>query len=117
MLSQDLFLDIFRNAAADTARSPPSFLLRAASSVARPALNLWKSRHDLAHWVTRPHRADAIFLGDGVSLDRVDGAWRDRFGEPVISALERQGRSCFAMQSGNLARLPWARPTYAANQI
>jgi hypothetical protein len=58
-----------------------------------------------------------LFLGDGVSLDRVDGVWRDRFGEPVAAALERQGRRCFFMQSGNLARLPWSRPTYAANQI
>lgn len=117
ILSQDLFLDIFRNAAADTAPPPPSFARRAATGLATPVLNLWKSRNDVAHRISQPHRADAIFLGDGVSLDRVDGSWRDRFAEPIISAYERQGGSCFVMQSGNLTRLPWARPTYAANVI
>lgn len=117
ILSQDLFLDIFRRDAADTMPPPPMLPIRAATTLAAPAMNLWRSRQDLAHCLTRPHRADAIFLGDGVSLDFVDGSWRDRFAEPVIAAYERQGRPCFAIQSGNLTRLPWARPTYAANQI
>lgn len=117
LASQDLFGDIFRAAGAVTAERPPPFAIRAGITLATPALNLWKSRHDLAHWQSKPHRADAIFLGDGVSLDRVDGAWRDRFGEPIAQAFERQGRRCFVMQSGNLARLPWARPTHAANVI
>jgi len=117
MVSQDLFLDIFRQAGGDTAARPPGFMVRAASGLATPAINLWKSRRDLSHWVPRPHRADAVLLGDGVSLDLVDGAWRDRFGEPVVAALERQGRTCFVMQSGNLTRLPWARPTFSANQV
>ena len=117
LASQDLFRDIFRHAGGDTATQPAPFAVRAASTLATPAVNLWKSRRDLTHWLPNPHRADAVLLGDGVSLDRVDGAWRDRFGEPVAAALEQQGRSCFIMQSGNLARLPWARPTYAANLI
>ena len=117
ILSQDLFLDIFRSHASDTAPPPPILPIRAATTLATPAMNLWRSRQDLAHCLTRPHRADAIFLGDGVSLDFVDGSWRDRFGEPIIAAYERQGRACFVMQSGNLTRLPWARPTYAANQL
>ena len=114
---QDLYLDLFRQAGGDTAPRQARFILRAIASLAVPWTNAWKSRHDLAHWLPRPHRADAIFLGDGVSLDRVEGAWSDRFGEPIAGALERQGRSCFVMQSGNLDRLPWTRPTYAANQI
>jgi hypothetical protein len=117
ILSQELFLDIFRSAAADTAPARPPFPLRAVSSLATPALNLWKSRNDLDHFAGRPHRADAIFLGDGVSLDRIDGSWRDRFLEPIIGEYERQGRNCFLMQNGNLTRLPWARPTFAANRI
>ena len=117
LASQDLFLDLFRRAGGETAPSPPAFVTRAAISLATPAMNLWRSRRDLAHWMPRPHRSDAILLGDGVSLDQVDGYWRDRFGDPIVSALERQGRSCFVMQSGNLTRLPWARPTYAANQV
>lgn len=117
ILSQDLFLDIFRSAAADTAAPPPPLPIRAVGSLATPVLNLWKGRNDFAHRVSRPRHADAIFLGDGVSLDRVDGAWRDRFLDPIIAEYERQGRSCFVMQSGNLTRLPWARQTYAANRI
>lgn len=117
LASQDLFLDIFRKTGSDSAPSPGPFIARATSTLSTPATNLWKSRHDITHWLARPHGADAILLGDGVSLDRVDGCWRDRFGEPIVSALERQGRSCFVMQSGNLRRLPWARPTYAANQV
>lgn len=117
LASQDLFCDVFGQTGGDTAPVPPSFAIRVASTIATPAMNLWKSRRDVAHWVAKPHRAEAILLGDGVSLDRVDGSWRDRFGEPIIAALERLGRTCFVMQSGNLARLPWARPTYAANLI
>jgi hypothetical protein len=117
LASQDLFLDVFRRSGGETGAKAPPFGVRAATSLATPVINLWKSRHDLAHWVGRPHRADAIVLGDGVSLDRVDGAWQDRFGEPVATALERRGRTCFVMQSGDLGRLPWARPTFAANRI
>src|SRR5262249_7260301 len=77
----------------------------------------WKSRGDLAHWLPRPRRAHAIVLGDGVSLDRIDGTWHDRYGEPIAAALERQGKPCLLMQPGNLSRLPWARPTFAANTV
>jgi len=115
--SQAVFLDLFRSAGGDTAPTPSSAVTSAASTLATPALNLWRSRRDLAHLLVRPQRADAILLGDGVSLDPVDGAWHDRFGEPVVAALEQLGRSCFVMQSGNLTRLPWARPTFAANRV
>jgi hypothetical protein len=67
--------------------------------------------------VLRPHRAEALFLGDGVSLDQVDGAWRDRFCDPLIAELHRQGATTLLMQRGNLDRLPWCRPTFAANTI
>jgi hypothetical protein len=112
---QDLFLDMFRREIGDTAPPPPSLPFRAAAVLAAPVTNLWKSRHDLAHWLPRAHRADAVMLGDGISLDRIDGAWRDRYGEPVLAALERQGRRVLAMQPGNLTRLPWVRSTLAAN--
>ena len=117
LVSQDLFLDIFRMCGGDTAPAPPSYLLRAVSGAALPVINLWKSRADFAHLAVHPRRSDTILLGDGVSLDFVDGAWRDRYCEPVASALEKMGRTCFFMQSGNLNRLPWARPTFPANQV
>lgn len=113
----DLFLDMFRRAGGDTAPAPPPFAARATITLATPALNLWRSRHDLAHRAARPRRADAVLLGDGVSLDRIDDAWCDRYGEPIIAALRRRRRSCFVMQPGNLTRLPWVRPTFAANTI
>jgi hypothetical protein len=91
--------------------------LRAIARAATPASNLWKSRRDLANWIVRPRPAYAIFLGDGVSLDWVDHGWQDRFGEPLIADLEKRGRTTFLMQSGELARLPWRRPTFAANMI
>lgn len=116
LASQDLFLDIFRQAGGDTARRPPPFVARAATSLAVPAKNFWESRSDFEHFVRQPYRADTILLGDGVSLDFVNGRWRDRFGDPIAQALEKRGRTCFSMHSGNL-RLPWAKPTFAANQI
>jgi len=113
----DLFLDLFRASGGDTARPAPSFVRRAAGSLATPLTNAWKSRRDLGHWLPWPKPADAILLGDGVSLDKVAGAWRDRHGEGVIAALERQGRTTFIMQPGELDRLPWGRPTFAANGV
>lgn len=113
----DLFLDLFKASGAESARPAPPFLRRALGNLATPATNAWKSRRDLQHWLPRPKRADTILLGDGVSHDKIDGAWRDRHGEPVMTALERRGRTCFLMQPGSLDRLPWARPTYAANGI
>ena len=113
----DLFLDMFRANAGDTAPAAPTFLARAAGSLATPLTNLWKSRRDLGHWLPGPTTADAVLLGDGVSLDQIGGAWNDRHGEPVMAALDRQGRGTFLMQPGGLTRLPWRRPTFAANTI
>lgn len=112
-----LYLDMFWQ---DAKSSPPpdrALPLRFASGVARPIINRWRSRMDLDHYVSHPQQAGAVFLGDGVSLDRVEGAWVDRFGEPLIAALEQRGMRTFLMQSGNLNRLPWKRRTFAANRI
>jgi hypothetical protein len=116
-LRMDLFLDLFRSEGGETAPPARPLLRRLAGSLATPLTNAWKSRRDLEHWLPWPRAADAILLGDGVSLDSIDGAWSDRHGEPVIEALERQGRSTFVMQPGGLNRLPWRRPTFAANGI
>ena len=113
----DLYLDMFRAAGGDTARPAPGFVRRVTAALATPLTNAWKSRRDLEHWRPWPRAADAILLGDGVSLDKTGGAWRDRHGEPVMAVLERQGRSTFLMQPGALDRLPWGRPTFAANGV
>ena len=113
----DLYLDMYWAKTGAAAPTSAPLALRTVAHIATPLTNIWKSRRDLAHWVVRPRSAHAIFLGDGVSLDCVDGAWQDRFGEPLIAALEERGLGTFLMQSGDLGRLPWRRPTFAANVI
>jgi hypothetical protein len=113
----DLYLDMYWADAGVAAPRERSLPLRIAGRLAMPLRNRWKSRHDIARQVTRPTPAHAIFLGDGFSLDLVDGQWRDRFGEPLIAALEARGHDTFLMQGGYLGRLPWRRPTFAANVV
>jgi hypothetical protein len=113
----DLYLDMYWSSLGVQAPQARAFWLRPAARIARPLRNLWRSRRDIAHWVARPRPAHAIFLGDGVSLDRLRGKTSDRYGEPVMEALEKRGLSVFLMQSGDLSRLPWHRATYAANVI
>jgi len=113
----DLYLDMYWANVGGPLPAGRSFPARAVSSALTPLTNLWKSRRDLANLVIRPKPAHAIFLGDGVSLDRIDGAWQDRYSEPLIEALERRGLNALLMQSGDLSRLPWHRPTFAANVI
>lgn len=90
----------------------------AASYALSPLIDAWQSRSDLRHTVLVPQRADAMYLGNGDAYDLVDGAWRDRFGDPLISELQKTGRSTFLMQYGDLCHhLPWQRPTFSANTI
>ena len=89
----------------------------AVADVATPIVNIWRSRGDLRHVVLAPRRASALFLGDGSSLDRVNGAWRDRFCDPLINQMHACGASTLLMQRGNLPRVPASRPTFAANTI
>jgi len=113
----DLYLDMYwANAGGSLFPSRP-LPLRAIERIATPLINLWKSRHDLSHWVARPKHSYAIFLGDGVSLDRVEDGWLDRYSEPLIAAFEKRGLGTFLMQSGDLSSLPWHRPTFAANVV
>ena len=112
-----LYLDMYWANAGGCPPASRPLPLRAAERLATPLVNLWKSRRDLRHWVARPRSAHAILLGDGVSLDRVEGSWRDRYGEPLIAALNKRGLGTFLMQDGDLSRLPWHRPTYAANVV
>ncbi len=113
----ELYLDMYW---ANAGRPRPElrpFPFRSLARLARPWRNAWRSRRDLEHFVARPKPAYAMFLGDGVSLDFANGSWRDRFSEPVIAALESRGLTSFLMQNGDLSRLPWYRPTFAANLI
>lgn len=111
------YLDMFSQETKSSASPERALPIWFAKCLARPVINRWRSRSDLTHYVAHPERAGAAFLGDGVSLDRIAGAWHDRFGEPLIAALEQQGTPTFVMQSGYLNRLPWKRRTFAANRI
>ena len=113
----DLYLDMYWADAGVAAPAERLLPLRIAGRMAMPLRNLWNGRHDLGSQVRRPTPAHAIFLGDGISLDRVEGQWRDRFGEPLIAALEASGHQTFLMQGGALSRLPRYRPTFAANVV
>ncbi len=113
----ELYLDM-HFASIGVARPPfRRFPWRSLARASLPVRNLWRSRRDLDHLAASPYPADAIVLGDGVTLDRVDGAWRDRFAEPIIAALQDKGMKTFLMQGGDLRRLPWHRATYPANLI
>jgi len=96
---------------------PVAKVEQAAAYAATPLINLWRSRNERKNLLLFPHRARALFLGDGESLDLIHGAWHDRFCEPLISQLEGDGQSTLLMQRGELSRLPWAQPTFPANTI
>jgi hypothetical protein len=112
----DLYLDMFWAHAGGAVRSRP-LPVRVIERAATPLSNWWMRRRDPTHCVAHPRPAYASFLGDGASLDHVDGTWRDRYGEPVIAALEQRGLSTFLMQYGDPHTLPWHRPTFVANGI
>jgi hypothetical protein len=59
---------------------------------------------------------DALFLGDGVSHDFINGAWRDRYCAPLIAALEANGGRGLLMQPRK-QRLPRERDTYSVQWI
>jgi hypothetical protein len=95
----------------------PERVVRTVAHAATPLANMWRNRSDLRHAVLRPHRAKALFLGDGVSLDQVGGSWRDRYCDPLISELDARGETTLLMQRGNLERRPQSRPTFAVNTV
>jgi hypothetical protein len=96
----------------------PRRVALAASYALSPLIDAWQRRGDLRHAVLVPQRANAVYLGNGDAFDWIDGAWRDRFGDPLIVELHKTGRSTFLMQYGDIWRhLPWQRPTFSANTI
>jgi len=113
----DLYLDMHRAAFGGVEPRRRPVVWQVAAALARPLIDLWRARHDLAHQLYRPGPAHALLLGDGISLDKVNGAWQDRFGEPVIAALEKNGKSTVVMQPGDFRRWPWKRPTLAASRL
>jgi len=119
-----LYLNLYRQSVQGLQQQPhvlrpnPLFgrIGRAARYAATPLINAWRSRRDLQNMVVFPRRADVLFLGDGEWLEQIDGVWCDRLCDPLISHLHEKGVSTLLMQRGDL-RLPWSRPTFAANTI
>jgi len=93
------------------------FGIRVCARILTPLLNIWRCRRDLAHWIGWPKKSEVVFLGDGVSLDFVDRAWRDCFAEPLAKAEEKMGRRFFLMQRGGFSRMPWQRATFPTNVV
>jgi hypothetical protein len=113
----DIYLDMYWAGVGSSPPRPRAFAMRVLGRALKPLVNLWRSRKDLSHWRGWPARAPVVMLGDGVSLDRIEGAYQDRQGEALMTALERRGLTSSLMQSGEVARLPWRRPTFAANLV
>ena len=113
----DLYLDMYWAGVGLHPVKPRVLPMRVLACLLKPLVNLWRSRKDLSHWRGWPLRLPVVFLGDGVSLDRVEGAYQDRHGEAVMSALERRGLGTSLMQGGEAVRLPWRRSTFAANVL
>lgn len=84
--------------------------------VASPALLPLQNYRDWGHETFRLRPVDALFLGDGVSQDFIDGAWQDRYCEPVIEALAECGASSLLMQP-NAQKLPRKHSVYSAQWI
>ncbi len=113
----DLYLDMYWQSVGGRPSDSVPRPVRALAHATRPLTNVWKRRHDMRHFLGWPRPAPAIFLGDGVSLDCIEGAWQDRYCEPLIAALESKGLHTVLMQSGDMRRQPWHRPTFAANVV
>jgi len=88
---------------------------RAVADAATALTNIWRHRSDLRHLVLAPHRANALFVGDGMSLACVNGVWRDRFCDPPIERLDADGASTLLVRRGNARHVPTNRPALAAN--
>jgi hypothetical protein len=117
MAKMDLYLDMFRASLGGEVPRQRTLIARLLGLAAAALRNLWRSKSNWRGWVLSARPAYAIFMGDGVSLDYIDGEWHDRFGEPIFAALEKRGFATFVMQGGDGSRLPWHRPTFAANLL
>ena len=90
---------------------------RALSYVFSLILDPSKNCADWSREVLLPRPVDALFLGDGASLDCIDGAWQDRYCAPLMKALEASGKSCLLMQPAASQRLPRGQATFSVNWI
>lgn len=88
-------------------------LLRDAAS---PLLHPLENCSDWQHEKLRLRPVDALFLGDGISHDFINNAWRDRYCAPLIDALDATGQSCILMQP-RAQKVPRDHDTYSVQWI
>lgn len=81
-----------------------------------PLLQPFENLRDWKHETLLLRPVDALFLGDGISLDFVGDAWRDRYCAPVIEAIEADGARSLLMQP-RTQKLPRERDTYSVQWI
>jgi hypothetical protein len=113
----ELYLDMYWAAVGTSRPAVRPFPVRSIAIALRQLRNLWISRNHLDHLLLQPRPSQAFILGDGVSIDLSKDGAVDRFAEPVMQALEYRANRSFLLQPGDLSRLPWRRPTYAANLV
>lgn len=101
---------------ADGKQARPSFVFSLLRHGASPLLNVIENISDWRHEKLRLRPVDVVFLGDGISRDFIEGAWRDRYGAPIIAALEADGKTSLLMQP-RVQRLPRERETYSVQWI
>lgn len=110
--------ELQKAAGADTRRTRSrSRVLQAMRAAAAPLLDPVRNSQDWGHEAFRLTPADALFLSDGVSQDRIEGTWRDRYCAPLIEALGEEGRRGLLMHPGDTQRLPRQHMTYSAHWI
>lgn len=90
------------------ARSPAERVSHAIKGIGRIARNTILSGNRLVF----PSRDDeAVLLADGISFANIEGKWRDRLMDPIIAALEANGRPSLLMTPGYLCPGPRYSPT------
>jgi len=111
--------EVLLGAGGDVSSGPaknPTAMARAwrlLGGLATPLTTPLRSMPDWKHEILKLRPVDALFLGDGVSHDCIDGVWRDRYCAPLAEALEADGKNSLLMQP-RPQRLPRERPTYSA---
>jgi len=111
----ELLLGAGDDGSSGPAKSPGTMAraLRLLGGLATPLTAPLRNVSDWRHEILKLRPVDALFLGDGVSHDCIDGVWRDRYCAPLAEALEADGKHSLLMQP-RPQRLPRERPTYSA---
>lgn len=90
--------------------------IQLARSIGSPLLSPLENIQDWKHETLRLPSVDALFLGDGISQDLIEGAWRDRFCAPLIEEFEKSGATTLLTQP-RAQKLPRERSAYSVHWV